>query len=96
MPVPVSVCRTTSPVVHALGAVEKEANGHRQALHGGHHSDDQIAGEVNRRGRWHADLAGIATVHARLSDTFAGLRDPGGMGARLWADAAAWLTITAG
>lgn len=40
------------------------------------HPDGEQAGEVDRRGRWQADFGIITTLHARLADTYADLRDP--------------------
>ncbi|WP_329182160.1 hypothetical protein OG754_40280 (plasmid) [Streptomyces decoyicus] len=67
----------------------------RRQIHGRHHPDGEKDGEVDRRGRWYADLGWLATLQARLADTYADLRDPDGTGHRLWAGALAWLTLTA-
>ncbi|MFJ5802532.1 hypothetical protein [Streptomyces decoyicus] len=89
------VCRTTSPVCRSRAELKAESAGHRAALHGGHYPDDEVHGEVDRRGRWYADLSFIAAVQARLADAYADIPDPTGMGRRLWADALSWLTLTA-
>ncbi|MFF8717521.1 hypothetical protein ACF07T_39915 [Streptomyces sp. NPDC015184] len=63
------ICRTTSPLTHTPAALAAERDHHRQALHAGHHPDGEKAGEVDRRGRWHADLDLVARLHTRLTDT---------------------------
>ncbi|MFD9617861.1 hypothetical protein ACFWB2_11355 [Streptomyces virginiae] len=88
-----SVCLTTSPTVFRLKDLATEAEGHRQALHGGHFPDGEGAGEIDRLGRWYASLGPLATLHARLSDTLADLRSPVDMGRPLWASAVATLVI---
>ncbi|MFE3151175.1 MULTISPECIES: hypothetical protein [unclassified Streptomyces] len=81
---------------HSPAALAAERNHHRQALHGGHHPDGERAGEVDRAGRWYADLDLFARLHARLTDTYADVHDPKGSGAPLWARALAWLTLITG
>ncbi|MFE3144263.1 hypothetical protein [Streptomyces scopuliridis] len=88
------VCRTTSGVRFSPGEIAAEGEHHRHQLHAGHYPDGEQAGEVDRRGRWYAGLGIITTLHARLADTYADLRDPKGSGGRLWADALSWLTLT--
>jgi len=88
------VCRTTSPVRFGPPEIAAEGEHHRQTLHGGHYPDGEKAGEVDRRGRWHADLGILAALNARLADTYADLRDPKDTGSPLWARALAWLTLT--
>ncbi|MFF4286007.1 hypothetical protein ACFY0R_11865 [Streptomyces sp. NPDC001633] len=89
------VCRTTSPICRTPAELKAESAGHRAALHGGHYPDDEIHGEVDRQGRWYADLSLIAALQARLADAYADIPDPNGMGRRLWAEALSWLTLTA-
>ncbi|MFF4950584.1 hypothetical protein [Streptomyces chattanoogensis] len=89
------VCRTTSPVCRTRAELNSESAGHRAAIHGGHFPDDEIHGEVDRRGRWYADLSLIAALQARLADAYADIPDPTGMGRRLWADALSWITLIA-
>ncbi|MEU9485913.1 hypothetical protein AB0D83_19995 [Streptomyces decoyicus] len=83
------VCRTTSPLCRTPAELKAEGASHRHKIHGRHHPDGEKDGEVDRRGRWY-----IATLHARLADTYADYCDPEGMGHRLWAGALAWLTLT--
>ncbi|MGW2183319.1 hypothetical protein ACWCXX_35810 [Streptomyces sp. NPDC001732] len=90
------VCRTTSPLTHTPATLAAERDHHRHALHAGHHPDGEKAGEVDRRGRWYADLDLVARLHARLTDTYADVHDPKGSGAPLWARGLAWLTLTTG
>ncbi|MFG2284825.1 hypothetical protein ACGFOU_01885 [Streptomyces sp. NPDC048595] len=90
------VCRTTSDIVHTVTDAENEAVNHREELHGRHHPDGQFVGEIDRRRRWYADLGLLAALHARIADGLADIRDPNGMGGRLWASVAAWLALIAG
>ncbi|WP_411121277.1 hypothetical protein [Streptomyces sp. x-19] len=89
------VCRTTSPVCWTRAELKAESDGHRAALHGGHYPDGEHDGEVDRRGRWYAELDLLTAIQARIADAYADLRDPDGMGRRLWAEALSWLTLTA-
>ncbi|MFG2236147.1 hypothetical protein ACGFNX_40195 [Streptomyces sp. NPDC048723] len=89
------VCSTTSPTVHHPDDVAVEAEGHRQALHGGHHPDGESAGEIDRLGRWYSSLGPLTALHARLADNLADIKDPKGMGHPWSATAGAALTIAA-
>ncbi|MGW5396259.1 hypothetical protein [Streptomyces sp. NPDC003952] len=88
-----SVCLTTSPTAFHLDDLAAEAEGHRQALHGGHFPDGEHAGEIDRLGRWYAALGPLAALHARIADNLADLRTPADMGRPLWASATAALVI---
>ncbi|HEY9327050.1 MAG TPA: hypothetical protein VIS09_02225 [Streptomyces sp.] len=88
-----TVCRTTSPVVHEIEALTAIGEDHRQTLHGGHFPDDEIAGQIDRLGRWYAALPPLATLHARIADGLSDLRDIKAMGHYWWASAGATLLI---
>lgn len=88
-----TLCRTTSPAVHELADLAAESNSHRQTIHGGHIPDDEIAGEIDRLGRWYATLPPLTTLHARIADALSNLRDPKTMGHYWWASAGATLLI---
>ncbi|MEU3602244.1 hypothetical protein ABZ714_26530 [Streptomyces sp. NPDC006798] len=89
------VCRTTSGVRFSPAEAAAEGEHHRRQLHAGHHPDGEHTGEIDRRGRWYADLGPLTALHARLADAYADLRDPKGTGGRLWAAALAWATLAA-
>ncbi len=63
-----TICRTTSPVVLDPDDLDAEGDAHRQAVHGGHFPDDELAGEIDRLGRWYAALSPLARLHARIAD----------------------------
>ncbi|MFE7808517.1 hypothetical protein ACFU51_28370 [Streptomyces sp. NPDC057430] len=88
-----TVCRTTSPVCFGTAELEAESDHHRDALHSGHYPDGERIGEVDRNGRWYADMRFVIALHTRLADNLADIRDPKGHGARLWAWALSWLTL---
>ncbi|MFF7780395.1 hypothetical protein ACFZCG_39030 [Streptomyces tanashiensis] len=88
-----TVCRTTSPVVHQLDDLEAEGTVHRQTIHGGHFPDDELAGEIDRLGRWYAALSPLAALHARIADGLSDLRDTKTLGHYWWASASAALLI---
>ncbi|MFC8009253.1 hypothetical protein [Streptomyces cinereoruber] len=88
-----TVCRTTSPVVLDPDDLEAEGTAHRQGVHGGHIPDDEIAGQIDRLGRWYAALSPLAALHARIADGLSDLRDEKTMGHYWWASAGAALLI---
>lgn len=88
-----TLCRTTSPVVHQLHDLAAEGEAHRRAIHGGHMPDDEAAGEIDRLGRWYADLHPLVALHARIADGLSDLRDPKGAGHPFWASASAALVL---
>ncbi|MFD3663983.1 hypothetical protein ACFWVF_25925 [Streptomyces sp. NPDC058659] len=88
-----TICRTTSPIVLALDDLEAEGTAHRQGVHGGHIPDDEIAGQIDRLGRWYAALSPLAALHARIADGLSDLRDEKTMGHYWWASAGAALLI---
>ncbi|MFD3484929.1 hypothetical protein [Streptomyces sp. NPDC058665] len=88
-----TVCRTSSPVVHAIEAVAAVGEAHRQTLHGGHFPDDEMAGQIDRLGRWYAALPPLAALHARIADALSDLRDIKTMGHYWWASAGATLLL---
>ncbi|MET9438089.1 hypothetical protein [Streptomyces sp. NPDC006551] len=88
-----AVCRTTSPVVHEIEALTAVGETHRQHLHGGHIPDDEMAGQIDRLGRWYAALPPLAALHARIADALSDLRDIKTMGHYWWASAGATVLI---
>lgn len=90
-----TVCRTTSPVVHETEALAAMGEAHRQTLHGGHFPDDELAGQIDRLGRWYAALSPLAALHARIADALSDLRDIKTAGHYWWASAGAALLIGA-
>ncbi|MGW6247931.1 hypothetical protein [Streptomyces roseolus] len=88
-----TICRTTSPVVHQLDDLAAEGQTHRQAVHGGHTPDDEIAGQIDRLGRWYAALSPLIALHARIADGLSDLRDDKAMGHYWWATAGATLIL---
>ncbi|MFD4543568.1 hypothetical protein [Streptomyces bauhiniae] len=89
------VCRTTSPVVTEIEALTAVGEAHRQTLHGGHFPDDEIAGQIDRLGRWYAALPPLAALHARIADALSDLHDIKTAGHYWWASAGATLLIGA-
>lgn len=88
-----TICRTTSPIVHQPDDLTAEGDAHRQAVHGGHFPDDELAGQIDRLGRWYAALPPLAVLHARIADRLSDLRDEKAMGHYWWANASATLLI---
>ncbi|MFE3074167.1 hypothetical protein [Streptomyces sp. NPDC059247] len=88
-----TVCRTTSPVVHQPDDLAAETAAHRQTIHGGHIPDDEIAGQIDRLGRWYTALTPLAALHARIADGLSDLHDEKAMGHYWWANAGATLLI---
>ncbi|MEU8764354.1 hypothetical protein [Streptomyces sp. NPDC048659] len=88
-----TICRTTSPVVLDPDDLDAEGNAHRQAVHGGHFPDDELAGEIDRLGRWYAALSPLARLHARIADGLSDLRDEKTMGHYWWASTGSALLI---
>ncbi|MFC9227497.1 hypothetical protein ACFTZI_00620 [Streptomyces decoyicus] len=59
-------CRTGNiNQLPAPAELKAEGASHRDQIHGRHHPDGEKDGEVDRRGRWYADLGWLATLHAR-------------------------------
>ncbi|MFH9125368.1 hypothetical protein [Streptomyces globisporus] len=90
-----TVCRTTSPVVPDTEALALIGEAHRDHLHGGHFPDDEIAGRIDRLGRWYAALPPLTALQAHLTDGLSDLRDPKGMGHPWWARGVAALLLVA-
>ncbi|MFE0778774.1 hypothetical protein [Streptomyces sp. NPDC058861] len=88
-----TICRTTSPVVHELADLAAESEVHRQTIHGGHIPDDEMAGQIDRLGRWYATLPPLAALYSRIADALSDLRDLKTMGHYWWASAGATLLI---
>ncbi|MFJ9597953.1 hypothetical protein ACIRS3_35060 [Streptomyces virginiae] len=88
-----TICCTTSPVVLALDDLDAEGDAHRQAVHGGHFPDGEVAGEIDRLGRWYAALSPLAVLHARIADGLSDLRGEKAMGHYWWARAGSALVI---
>ncbi|MFD8733211.1 hypothetical protein [Streptomyces sp. NPDC059611] len=91
-----TVCRTTSPVVPDIEALAVAGEDHRDHLHGGHFPDEEIAGRIDRLGRWYAALPPLTALHAHLADGLSDLHAPKTMGHPWWASAVAAFLIAAG
>jgi hypothetical protein len=78
--------------IEALAAV---GEAHRQTLHGGHFPDGEMAGQIDRLGRWYAALPPLAALHARIADALSDLHDIKTVGHYWWASAGAALLIVA-
>ncbi|MFI5805655.1 hypothetical protein [Streptomyces sp. NPDC051561] len=90
-----SVCRTTSPVLFDLPDLADEGQAHRLALHGGHIPDEEIAGQIDRLGRWYAALSPLVALHARIADGLSDLHNEKTMGHYWWASIGAVLILAA-
>ncbi|MFJ3786876.1 hypothetical protein [Streptomyces sp. NPDC090093] len=88
-----TVCRTTSPIVTEIAALAVVGEDHRQTLHGGHFPDDEMAGRIDRLGRWYAALPPLTALHAHIADALSDLRDIKTLGHYWWASAGAALLI---
>ncbi|MFI5621741.1 hypothetical protein [Streptomyces sp. NPDC051567] len=89
-----TICRTTSPTVHRPADLETEGHAHRHSQHGGHYPDDELAGRIDRRGRWYETLHPLTATHAHLADALSDLHDPKTLGHYWWASAGAALILT--